>query len=31
MTNNGTRTSYFVFDPQVLTSAASVIVGDFER
>jgi len=31
MTNNGTKTGYFKFDPVVLTNANSVIIGNFER
>jgi prolyl-tRNA editing enzyme YbaK/EbsC (Cys-tRNA(Pro) deacylase) len=31
MTNNGTRTGYFTFDPAILVEAADVLVGDFER
>lgn len=31
MTNNGTRTGYFAFDPALLVEARSVVVGDFEK
>lgn len=31
MTNNGTRTAYFVFDPTMLVEAPDVVVGDFEK
>jgi prolyl-tRNA editing enzyme YbaK/EbsC (Cys-tRNA(Pro) deacylase) len=31
MTNNGTRTGYFEFEPGVLVEAADVTVGDFEK
>lgn len=31
MTNNGTRTGYFTFDPAKLVEAAEVVVGDFEK
>lgn len=31
MTNNGTRTGYFAFDPALLVEAADVVVGDFEK
>lgn len=31
MTNNGTRTGYFEFSPAVLTTAADVVVDDFEK
>jgi prolyl-tRNA editing enzyme YbaK/EbsC (Cys-tRNA(Pro) deacylase) len=31
MTNDGTRTGYFAFDPAVLVEASDVIVGDFEK
>jgi prolyl-tRNA editing enzyme YbaK/EbsC (Cys-tRNA(Pro) deacylase) len=31
MTNNGTRTGYFEFDPAVLAKAADVIVDDLEQ
>jgi prolyl-tRNA editing enzyme YbaK/EbsC (Cys-tRNA(Pro) deacylase) len=31
MTNNGTRTGYFEFDPALLTEAADVVVDDFEK
>lgn len=31
MTNNGTRTGYFSFDPAVLVEAADVVVDDFEK
>lgn len=30
-TNNRTKTGYFFFDPVILTSAAHVRIGDFER
>ena len=31
MTNNGSLTGYFEFDPAVLAEAADVIVDDFEK
>lgn len=31
MTNNGTKTGYFKFDPVFLTNANSFIIGNFER
>ncbi len=31
MTNNGTRTGYFAFDPAVLLEAADVVVDDIQR
>lgn len=31
MTNDGTRTGYFVFNPAVLVDAPNVTVGDFEK
>lgn len=31
MTNNGTKTGYFAFEPTVLVEANDVIVGDFEK
>jgi len=30
-TNNGTRTGYFKFSPETLTSAHDVVIGDFEK
>jgi hypothetical protein len=30
-TNNGPRTGYSLFSPEVLTAAGNVIVGDFEK
>jgi prolyl-tRNA editing enzyme YbaK/EbsC (Cys-tRNA(Pro) deacylase) len=30
-TNNGTRSGYFLFSPEVLTTARNVIIGDFEK
>ena len=31
MTNNGTKTGYFVFDPAILTHANNIRVGEFEK
>lgn len=31
MTNNGTKTGYFTFDPVILTNANSIIIGNIEK
>ncbi|MBK6346935.1 MAG: hypothetical protein IPF68_13550 [Bacteroidales bacterium] len=31
MTNNGTKTGYFKFDPVIMLNANSTIIGNFER